>query len=330
MVIANTAEFSMPDAARPSFRAGLHPRGGEHQPACSGGEGWQGKLGLVMMEDEANHAGGNSLNEAGLSVSVHAFRSGGTYMPDNATMTLCAGDLAIWIATTFEKVAELREILPTVAIADASGQLAIADASGQSVVVDYAGGTLHLHDNSGVGVMTNNPEYSWQLQNLNNYVGLQKAWPDGNENGTCDSEVGKVPIAVGHGQNLLGLPGDLSPPSRFVRTFFMRNYALQARPPMSLNDVLVLASGVLDTQTIMKGFNAKLPSESGYDATQYCTLHVPASRLLFYRSYEDSRWRRVNLSALDFSRAGATQPGTAGAFGAIDVTGEIGSAGDVV
>lgn len=243
----------------------------------------------------------------------------------------------MWVATTFETVAQLRAHLPSVSVLFSGAgttsspglQWAIADPTGDSVVVDYSGGSLHVHDNSGVGVMTNDPEYTWQLKNLNNYVGLQMAWPDGNENATCDSEVGPVPVAVGHGQNLLGLPGDLSPPARFVRTFFMRNYALKARPPATVDDALVLASGLLNTQTILKGFNAKLPSESGYDYTVYCTLSVPADRLLFYRTYEDSQWRRVNLSALDFSSTGATQP-TTGAFGAVDVTGEIAGVSGVV
>merc|ERR1719482_1288186 len=100
---------------------------------------------------------------------------------------------------------------------------------------------------------------------------------------TCDSEIGPVPAAVGHGQNLLGLPGDVSPPSRFVRTFFMRNYALKAQPPADVDEALVLANGVLNSQYIVKGFNAKFGNEKGYDFTIVNTLKVPEERLIFYR-----------------------------------------------
>lgn len=335
-VIANTLEWGQPETTQ-SWKAVLHRREEHNQPRCSGGEAWQGKFGYVTMDGDMNYYTGNSLNEVGLSVSVHALRGVGTHTPSPTTVTLCAEDFATWIAGTFRTVAELHKVLPTVAVlSSGSGstskpgfQWAIADPSGASVVVDYVGGTLHVHDNSGVGVMTNDPEYQWHLHNLNNYVGLQMSWPDANDNVTCNSEIGKVPMPVGHGQNLLGLPGDLSPPSRFVRTFFMRNYGLKARPPASVEDALVLASGVLNAQHNVKGWNAPLPSEQGFDYTIYCVLKVPEQRLFFYRTYEDSRWRKVDLSALDFTKTGATKPSTE-AFGAIDVTGEMGAASAVV
>merc|ERR1711879_161047 len=124
---------------------------------------------------------------------------------------------------------------------------AVADASGDSVVIESTGGSLHIYNNSGIGILTNDPEYPWQIRNLNNYVGLSASWPD-NTDIAAPSDFGQVPEAVGHGQNLLGLPGDLSPPSRFVRTFFIRQYALKASPPKTIDEALVLADGVLNAQ----------------------------------------------------------------------------------
>ena len=43
------------------------------------------------------------------------------------------------------------------------------DAEGQSIVVEYVKGELRLHNNTKVGVMTNDPTWDWHLQNLNNY-----------------------------------------------------------------------------------------------------------------------------------------------------------------
>lgn len=335
-VIANTLEWGLPERTG-SWRAALHARDEEQQAGCDGAKAWTGKLGFVTMEGDHNYYRGNSLNEAGLSVSTHALRGVGTYKPQNVTMTRCAEDFSLYMASTFKTVAELRETLPSVAVlASGAGttsspgfQWAIADASGDSVVLDYVGGTLHLHDNRGVGVMTNDPEYTWHLRNLNNYVGLQMGWPDANDNVTCDSEIGQVPVAVGHGQNLLGLPGDLSPPSRFVRTFFMRNYGLKAVPPQNVEDALTLASGVLNAQHNVKGWNAPLPTEVGFDYTIYAVLKVPEKLLFYYRTYEDSRWRKVDLSKLDFTKTGETKRSSM-AFGALDVTGEIQAPSDVV
>jgi len=254
----------------------------------------------------------------------------------NVTHTICATDLALWIATEFMSVKDIIAALPSVSVltsgsgttSSPGAQWAIADSSGDSIVVDYVDGQLHVYNNSGVGVLTNDPPYDWQLRNLNNYVGLNMAWPSGNDGIRVDSDIGSVPVAVGHGQNMLGLPGDLSPPSRFVRTFFTRGYAVKANPPKSLDDALILASGVLNTQFIVKGMNARLPTEPGYDFTQFSTLKVPTTGLFYYRTYEDSQWRRINISAIDFGYASTTQRTSVG-FGAIDITAELKAPGDI-
>ena len=56
-----------------------------------------------------------------------------------------------------------------------------------------------------------------------------------------------VPMPIGHGYNLLGLPGDGSPPSRFVRAFFLRQFALLKAPPETLDESKVLATELLDS-----------------------------------------------------------------------------------
>ena len=60
---------------------------------------------------------------------------------------------------------------------------------------------------------------SWHLRNLDNYVGLSAQWPSGGDGISVKTQVGMHPSANFHGLNLLGLPGDYSPASRFVRVF---------------------------------------------------------------------------------------------------------------
>jgi penicillin V acylase-like amidase (Ntn superfamily) len=47
-----------------------------------------------------------------------------------------------------------------------------------SLIARCAEGVLRLHNNTAVGVMTNDPTWDWHLQNLNNYVALQPTWCD--------------------------------------------------------------------------------------------------------------------------------------------------------
>ena len=78
----------------------------------------------------------------------------------------------------------------------------------------------------------------------------------------------------GHAYNLLGLPGDGSPPARFIRSFYLRGYALQSAPPKTLNDTLVLGQELLNSVYKTLG---TIPGRSPLDpieTTPYCTLKV--------------------------------------------------------
>ena len=86
----------------------------------------------------------------------------------------------------------------------------VSDATGASIVMEYMDGQLSVTDNK-VGAMTNSPGYDWHLLNLRNYANLtpQAARP---------REIDGVSLApFGAGSGMLGLPGDFTPPSRFVR-----------------------------------------------------------------------------------------------------------------
>jgi choloylglycine hydrolase len=86
----------------------------------------------------------------------------------------------------------------------------VSDATGASIVIEYMDGQLSVTDNK-VGAMTNSPGYDWHLLNLRNYANLQ---PQAAAPRTIDG-VSLAPFEAGSG--MLGLPGDFTPPSRFVR-----------------------------------------------------------------------------------------------------------------
>ncbi|MGH6866790.1 MAG: linear amide C-N hydrolase [Methyloceanibacter sp.] len=77
-------------------------------------------------------------------------------------------------------------------------------------MVEPVDGTLKVHD-APLGVMTNAPAYDWQMTNLANNVYFSV-------NDIESAKVGDIKVeALGAGSGLLGLPGDFTPPSRFVR-----------------------------------------------------------------------------------------------------------------
>ena len=88
--------------------------------------------------------------------------------------------------------------------------LAVHDAHGGDLVVEFLRGAPVIHDNP-VGVLTNSPTFDWHTTNLRNYVNLTTA-----EAKPLDL-MGLEVKPTGNGTGLLGLPGDVTPPSRFVR-----------------------------------------------------------------------------------------------------------------
>merc|ERR1712187_368509 len=111
-----------------------------------------------------------------------------------------------------------------------------------------------------------------------------------------------VPFNMGHGFNLGGIPGDASPPSRFVKTFFQRQVALQNSPPANLDEYLVLAIGLLNSVFIPLGLTGPDSKRAGItsDHTSYATLRIPQTGFYAFRTYSDMHWQFINVSALNF------------------------------
>ena len=91
----------------------------------------------------------------------------------------------------------------------------IGDAKGNQVVLEFVDGVPHFYENR-VGVLTNSPDFPWQVTNLNNYVNLYPG-------AVTPQQWGGVTIfPFGAGAGFHGIPGDVTPPSRFVRVAFYK------------------------------------------------------------------------------------------------------------
>lgn len=94
------------------------------------------------------------------------------------------------------------------------------DTTGRQIVLEIIDGTPRFYENK-LGVLTNSPGFDWQITNLNNYVNLYSG-------AALDKTMGGIKLApFGAGSGMLGLPGDVTPPSRFVRAAFYQTTARQ-------------------------------------------------------------------------------------------------------
>jgi choloylglycine hydrolase len=96
--------------------------------------------------------------------------------------------------------------------------LSFHDAHGGDLVVEFLDGAAVMHDNV-IGVLTNSPTYDWHLTNLRNYLGLT------NVEDQPVNLMGMPVTATGNGTGLLGMPGDVTPPSRFIRATVLTQVA---------------------------------------------------------------------------------------------------------
>jgi choloylglycine hydrolase len=189
--------------------------------------------------------------------------------------------------------------------------------------------------------MTNDPFFPWQVENLNSYSFLRPELKEkDNANSVDASEIldypanwlppGKnvVPFNMGHGFNLGGIPGDASPPSRFVKTFFQREVALQNSPPTNLDEYRVLATGLLNSVFIPLGLTGPdYGKKDTSDHTSYNTLRIPQIGFYAYRTHSDMQWQFINVSALDFGGdKNTTKNMNVDRFGFNDITADFATA----
>ena len=92
----------------------------------------------------------------------------------------------------------------------------IADKSGEVITVESTKSGLSISENP-LGILTNAPDFSYQMTNLCNYISLSRTQP---ENTTFE---GIVLSPYSRGMGALGLPGDFSSTSRFVKAAFLNS-----------------------------------------------------------------------------------------------------------
>ena len=167
----------------------------------------------------------DATNEKGLSVAGLSFPYFAEYMPkQGGKVNVASFEFIPWILARCDSVACVRETLKNVNITKESfsTQLEttplhwiIGDRTGTLTVEQTAKG-LNVYENS-AGVLTNSPDFSKQMFNLNNYVHLSAKEPTN----TFASNLGLKIYSRGMGAT--GLPGDFSSMSRFVRATFIKH-----------------------------------------------------------------------------------------------------------
>lgn len=287
---------------------------------------WKTKYGFVGMNQWISPTlVTDGMNEKGLVIGVLYLPGFTEYeKPDNArtNQTLGAWELASYLLGTCANLDDVKGALEKVLVAQQNVpevnfsfplHYYIADNQGKVIVVEYVKGKRVVYDNP-VGVLTNSPSFDWHLINLSNFVNLSPI-----NVAQLQSSDDKVK-PIGQGSGLLGIPGDYTPPSRFIRAALFSQWATS--PPTG-EETARLGFHILNTFDIffgiirekatethptvsseLQGHIAKGPAKESKDSeyTQWVVVHDRNNLKTYFRTYNSLQIQMVDLKKIDFTQ----------------------------
>lgn len=267
--------------------------------SSSTGKTWAGHHAVMGMATFGSMAVMDGVNDAGLMAAAFYFVGQAKYADSAQTdlsRSLNPTELPYYIlancATIDEALAAIAEITVVDVPVQGWGPTApplhyqIIDPQGRHVAVEpMAAGSLQVTENP-TGAFTNSPDLPFHLLNLTQYMNISP------ETLQQSDVFGTTVTATGQGSGGLGLPGDYSPPSRFVRAaFFSANHPT----PNTTID------GVQELFHLLNSFDIPIGVSKVGDASDFTQLTVvrdPHELTYSWRSYADQRIKQVNMRQL--------------------------------
>lgn len=144
----------------------------------------------------------------------------------------------------------------------------LCDTLGECVVIESVAGELKWYDNKNVGVLTNAPMYPEHVKSLDRYKNLSAK---------------DRPGSISEGTGAVGLPGDFSSVSRFVRAHYLVQNTL---PAMDAENGVITAFHILNSFDIPKG-TVYDPDTEYYETTQYTIVYDLQGQTAYKKTYND-------------------------------------------
>lgn len=153
----------------------------------------------------------------------------------------------------------------------------------KAITVECVKEGLKVYDNP-VGVLTNNPTFDIQLFNLNNYMSLSTQPPVNNFSKELKFNT------YSRGMGAIGLPGDLSSASRFVKATFTKMNSLSGD---SESESISQFFHILGSVEQQRGLVEVEPGK--YEITIYSSCCNLDKGIYYYKTYENSQISAVNM-----------------------------------
>lgn len=235
-------------------------------------------------------------NEKGLSIAALNFQDNAFYHNiDIYKRNLAPYELFTYLLAKFSTVDEVKTFLKKANIinVDFNADIKVTPLhfmisdKNASIVVESTKNGLNVYDNP-YNVLTNNPSFPYHVENIKNYLNL-----------SIDDPIDSLKLDLkpfSYGQGLIGLPGDYSSASRFVKTLFIKNN-------MSLitdeKDTIRQFFYCLESVKMIIGL---VKTKEGYEYSRYTSCFNVNKSILYYKKYEGNIINKVDMNSYDINK----------------------------
>jgi choloylglycine hydrolase len=284
-----------------------------------------GFIGAIVFD---NMAALDGINEKGLSVGTFFFPGYAEYTTmtkENQMKALSPSDFPNWILSQYASVDEVKEALSSVVIAPTVEQgwgdtpapfhYIVYDVAGNCMVIEPIGGSLRIYDNK-LGVLTNSPSFEWHMTNLRNFINLRAE-------DVPPKIIDTLTFApFGQGSGMVGLVGDFTPPSRFVRAVIFSHAAL---PLENSTETVFQTFHILNLFDIPKGVSRGTVDGKilSLDSTWFTCVRDPKGLKFYYKTYADQSIKMIDLKKFDLNAKIIKKISTEGIQTVVDVSGDL-------
>lgn len=238
----------------------------------------------------------DGVNEAGFAIAALYFPEYAMYdsidLQDTKSPSIAASELTKLLLSTCASVEQASQLVHKIRIVGIQDSVTnsiaplhwiMADKSGVCKVIEKTAEGLYIMDNP-IGVLTNSPTFTWQMTNLRNYMNIS---PFQKEN----IKFGEVELTpFGQAGGTFGLPGDFTPPSRFVRSAYLKTHTVF---PKTKKEAITTCFHIMDSVSILKG--VVMTSRDTSDYTQYTVFMDLHALEYFYKTYDNNEIRSIKL-----------------------------------
>lgn len=244
----------------------------------------------------------DAINEHGLGMAGLNFPGNAHYFPtSDDKYNIAPFELIPWVLVQCRTVAEAITLLNNTCICD----IAYSDAfpitplhwivcdTERCVTVEQSKKGLVIYENK-VGVLTNNPPFPYHLSNLEKISQLSPYEPEMPLTNPNDD-------LYSRGMGAVGLPGDLSSSSRFLRAVFVKEHSIcEDDETSSVTQFFHILGSVEQQQGCVR-------LKNGLEKTVYTSCCNTTQGIYYYTTYKNSQITAVHMHNVDLSAKSLTE-----------------------